>query len=57
MVLYDLPRDRNWIYQAVLMVSTWMWGIYQILVMYLCAYYGGHKPLMSCGSKDFLATF
>ncbi|GJE93893.1 hybrid sensor histidine kinase/response regulator [Phanerochaete sordida] len=57
MVLWDFPRDRNWIYQIVLMFATWMWGVFQILVMYLCAYYGGHRPFMSCGTKDFLATF
>ncbi|KIP07108.1 hypothetical protein PHLGIDRAFT_30145 [Phlebiopsis gigantea 11061_1 CR5-6] len=57
MVLYDLPRDHNWIYQTLLTISTWMWGCYQILTMYLCAYYGGHRAVISCGTKDFLATF
>lgn len=57
MVLWDFPRDRSWVYQIVLTISTWMWGVFQILVMYLCAYYGGHKRYMWCGTKDFLATF
>ncbi|THG98478.1 hypothetical protein EW026_g3717 [Hermanssonia centrifuga] len=57
MVLYDFPRDRPILYQTVLTFSTWMYGIYQILFMFMCAYYGHHKAIMSCGSKDFLATF
>lgn len=57
MVLYDFPRDRKFIYQLFLTVSTWMWAFYLLLVMYMCAYYGHRKALFSCGSKDFLATF
>ncbi len=33
MVIYDWPRDRNIIYQVVLVFAIWVWAIYQILFM------------------------
>ena len=35
MVIYDWPRDRNCIYQIVLVVAIWMWSVYQILFMWV----------------------
>ncbi|KAF7795011.1 hypothetical protein EIP86_006155 [Pleurotus ostreatoroseus] len=61
MVLWDFPRDRPWIYQSVLTVSAWQYGVYQILFMYLCDYYGPSSAiphsLFNCGNRDFLPTF
>lgn len=33
MVVYDCPRDRQIIYQAVLVVAIWMWSVYQLIFM------------------------
>ncbi|TFK48812.1 hypothetical protein OE88DRAFT_1663992 [Heliocybe sulcata] len=57
-IMYDFPRDRPLLYQSWLLVATWMWGIYQILFMYLCGYYTADQDwLFKCGTKDFVGTF
>ena len=52
MVVFDLPRNHRIIYQAFLSISTWMWAIYLISVMFTCGFYTPHKG--DCGTKDFL---
>ncbi|TFK80548.1 hypothetical protein K466DRAFT_605244 [Polyporus arcularius HHB13444] len=49
MVIYDWPRDRNIIYQVVLVFAIWVWAIYQILFMYLCGQYNPSRSKFSCG--------
>ena len=53
------PRDRPMLYQTFLSISTWSWGIYQLVFMRLCNYYLGadHPGIYQCQGKDFLATF
>ncbi|KAH8833060.1 hybrid sensor histidine kinase [Flagelloscypha sp. PMI_526] len=36
MNIYDLPRRHSIIYQVFLLLSTWSWGLYQILFLFLC---------------------
>lgn len=59
LVIYDWPRDRPVTYQIALSVSTWSWGIYQLIFIRLCNFYLGpdHPGLYSCQNKDFLSTF
>ncbi|KAI0747292.1 hypothetical protein BC629DRAFT_1585210 [Irpex lacteus] len=52
MIVFDLPRNHRIIYQAFLSISTWMWAIYLICVMFTCGFYTSHKG--DCGTKDFL---
>ena len=33
LVILDWPRDRTRIYQSVLVVSVWMWSMYQVVFM------------------------
>ncbi|KZT19596.1 hypothetical protein NEOLEDRAFT_1158991 [Neolentinus lepideus HHB14362 ss-1] len=56
-VMYDFPRDRPVFYQCWLVVAIWMWGIYQVLYMYMCGWYTSKDYLFTCGSKDFIGTF
>ncbi|CAL1717262.1 unnamed protein product [Somion occarium] len=37
MVLWDWPRDRPTIYQIFLAISTWQWGLYNIIFIYTSA--------------------
>ncbi|CDO68388.1 hypothetical protein BN946_scf184815.g35 [Trametes cinnabarina] len=57
MVVYDWPRDRNVVYQCVLVFSIWMWSIYQIIFMYLCGQYNGAHSHFTCNNKDYLTLF
>ncbi|KAI0339670.1 hypothetical protein BDW22DRAFT_1455391 [Trametopsis cervina] len=57
MILFDFPRRRRLVYQVTLTVSTWMWAVYLLLVMYLCGYYKKETARFDCGTKDFLAMF
>lgn len=33
MVIYDWPRDRTVIYQVILVISVWIWSLYQVIFM------------------------
>ncbi|KAI0773246.1 hypothetical protein BD413DRAFT_473180 [Trametes elegans] len=57
MVIFDWPRDKNVIYQMVLVFSTWMWSLYQIIFIYLCGQYNPARSQFSCGGKDYLTLF
>ncbi|KAI0738700.1 hypothetical protein C8Q80DRAFT_1113412 [Daedaleopsis nitida] len=57
MVIYDWPRDRNTIYQSVLVFSTWVWSIYQVVFMYVCGQYNASHAFFSCNGKDYLTLF
>lgn len=58
MVIMDFPRDQPLIYQAFLAMSTWSWGIYQVIFIELCNYYELPTPgIYPCQGKDFLSTF
>ncbi|ETW78710.1 sensor histidine kinase-like protein [Heterobasidion irregulare TC 32-1] len=57
MVMYDWPRDRPNVYQAVLVFSIWSWAVYQVLFMYYCDYFLNIQPLFTCGHKDFISLF
>ncbi|OSD04719.1 hypothetical protein PYCCODRAFT_1363220 [Trametes coccinea BRFM310] len=57
MVIYDWPRDRNTVYQCVLVFSTWMWSIFQIIFMYLCGQYNPAHSHFNCNGKDYLTLF
>ncbi|TFK80701.1 hypothetical protein K466DRAFT_605115 [Polyporus arcularius HHB13444] len=57
MVIYDWPRDRNIIYQVVLVFAIWVWAIYQILFIYLCGQYNPSRSKFSCNGKDYLTLF
>ncbi|KAH9893343.1 hypothetical protein C8Q73DRAFT_746102 [Cubamyces lactineus] len=57
MVIYDWPRDRNIIYQIVLVFSIWIWSIYQIIFMYLCGQYNAAHSHFTCNGKDYLTLF
>ena len=35
MILWDWPRDRPIFYQIWLGVSTWQWGLYNLIFMYV----------------------
>ncbi|KZT07233.1 uncharacterized protein LAESUDRAFT_742984 [Laetiporus sulphureus 93-53] len=55
-VMWDFPRDREIFYQIWLSFATWMWAIYQIILMYIVGYYGS-PALLNKGNKDFLTLF
>lgn len=57
MVIYDFPRDRALAYQSFLVLSTWSWGIYQLVSINICHFYTKTPTKFSCGTKDFLSTF
>ena len=58
LVIYDWPRDRNITYQIALSISTWSWGVYQLVFIRLCDFYRPtHPALYSCQGKDFLSVF
>ncbi|KAI0701496.1 hypothetical protein BC835DRAFT_213923 [Cytidiella melzeri] len=58
MVMFDFPRDRPILYQVVLGLSTWAWGVYQVIFIHICNYYHQDVPgLYPCQGKDFLSTF
>ncbi|KAI0352098.1 hypothetical protein OH77DRAFT_816660 [Trametes cingulata] len=57
MVICDWPRDRNTIYQVVLVISIWVWSIYQVLFMYLCGQYNSAHSHFTCNNKDYLTLF
>ncbi|KAH9930211.1 uncharacterized protein B0H18DRAFT_1116910 [Fomitopsis serialis] len=55
-VMYDFPRDRPTFYQCWVTVAIWQWALYNIILMYLCGYYGNERTLY-CGTRDFLTLF
>ncbi|RPD73184.1 hypothetical protein L226DRAFT_466050 [Lentinus tigrinus ALCF2SS1-7] len=57
MVVYDWPRDRNVIYQIVLVFAIWTWSVYQIIFMYLCGQYHPSRSRFTCNNKDYLTLF
>ncbi|KAI0769211.1 hypothetical protein BC629DRAFT_1292280 [Irpex lacteus] len=58
LVIFDFPRDRPLIYQVFLAMSTWGWGIYQVVFIHICNFYHQDEPgLYPCQGKDFLSTF
>ncbi|KAI1791886.1 hypothetical protein LXA43DRAFT_888392 [Ganoderma leucocontextum] len=57
MVIYDWPRDRTVIYQVVLVISVWIWSVYQIIFIYLCGQYNMAHSFFSCHGKDYLTLF
>ncbi|KAH7108443.1 hypothetical protein BKA62DRAFT_682198 [Auriculariales sp. MPI-PUGE-AT-0066] len=63
MIIFDFPRDRPVIYQLLLTVTVWMWACYSFIFIWGCGFYTKnlnpepYKPIFSCGSKDFIATF
>ncbi|KAI0042739.1 hypothetical protein FA95DRAFT_1598309 [Auriscalpium vulgare] len=57
MIMYDWPRDRPNSYQVVLSIAIWMWGLYQVLFIFLCGRYNDKHSHFTCGNKDFLALF
>ncbi|KAI0689456.1 hypothetical protein C8T65DRAFT_746171 [Cerioporus squamosus] len=54
MVIYDWPRDRNFIYQSVLVFAIWIWSTYQVIFIYLCGQYNPSHSKFSCNNKDYL---
>ncbi|KAI8995219.1 hypothetical protein BD414DRAFT_234700 [Trametes punicea] len=56
-VILDWPRDRNIIYQTILLCSIWIWALYQILFMYLCGQYNPARSHFTCNNKDYLTLF
>jgi osomolarity two-component system sensor histidine kinase SLN1 len=56
-VIYDFPRDHPTFYQIWLTCSVWMWGLYSILFMFLCGFYGEPHSNLNCGQKDFVGVF
>ncbi|KAI0091492.1 hypothetical protein BDY19DRAFT_629129 [Irpex rosettiformis] len=52
MIVFDLPRNHRIIFQVFLSISTWMWAIYLVAIMYTCGFYTQHRD---CGTKDFLS--
>ncbi|KAI0364370.1 hypothetical protein BV20DRAFT_974568 [Pilatotrama ljubarskyi] len=57
MVIFDWPRDRNTIYQCVLVFSIWVWSVYQVIFMYLCGQYHPARSRFTCNNKDYLTLF
>ncbi|KAI0628055.1 hypothetical protein C8Q77DRAFT_1245956 [Trametes polyzona] len=57
MVIFDWPRDRNILYQFVLVFSVWVWSVYQIIFMYLCGQYNPARSRFTCNNKDYLTLF
>ncbi|TFK29581.1 hypothetical protein FA15DRAFT_663722 [Coprinopsis marcescibilis] len=56
MVMYDWPRDRQYIYQAFLIASIWCWSFYNVIYINICGYYS-RPGTANCHGRDFLATF
>ncbi|KAF8621809.1 hypothetical protein AX15_007483 [Amanita polypyramis BW_CC] len=54
MVIYDWPQRRPIIYQAMVIVSIWIWSFYQIIIILYCGFYSQHSR---CQDRDFLGTF
>ncbi|KAI0831876.1 hypothetical protein BC628DRAFT_1407464 [Trametes gibbosa] len=57
MVIFDWPRDRNNLYQLILVFAVWVWSVYQIIFMYLCGQYNPGRSLFTCNGKDYLTLF
>ncbi|PIL24591.1 hypothetical protein GSI_12475 [Ganoderma sinense ZZ0214-1] len=57
MVIYDWPRDRTFIYQIILVISVWIWSVYQIIFMYFCGQYNPSHAYFTCRGKDYLNLF
>ncbi|KIP07109.1 hypothetical protein PHLGIDRAFT_71543 [Phlebiopsis gigantea 11061_1 CR5-6] len=51
LVIYDWPRDRNITYQIALSISTWSWGVYQLVFIRLCDYTTGLQTIALFGLK------
>ncbi|EJD07512.1 uncharacterized protein FOMMEDRAFT_150045 [Fomitiporia mediterranea MF3/22] len=58
LVMFDFARDRPYIYNTAVILSTWAWSVFQVVEIFLCGYYSGHSLYgLSCGTKDFLSLF
>jgi osomolarity two-component system sensor histidine kinase SLN1 len=53
-VIYDWPRDHDFLYQIYISVAVWGWSLYQLFFMFLCGFYGPAHANLSCGTKDFI---
>ncbi|KAF8509178.1 hypothetical protein BU17DRAFT_56291, partial [Hysterangium stoloniferum] len=56
LVAYDWPRTRPNVWQVYVAFCASIWGLYQILFMYLCGFYS-HQHFIPCLTRDFLGTF
>ncbi|KAK7685740.1 hypothetical protein QCA50_011086 [Cerrena zonata] len=57
MILWDWPRDHPIFYQIWVGLSTWQWGLYNLIFIYLCGHYDQEHSRFTCGGKDFLTLF
>ena len=57
MVAFDMPRDKPWLYQPFLLLSTWGWGLFQLVSIHICHFYTHTPTRWPCNGKDFLSTF
>ncbi|KAL5536973.1 hypothetical protein ACEPAF_796 [Sanghuangporus sanghuang] len=58
LVMFDFARDRPYVYNTFVVISTWSWSVYQVIYIYICGYYSGQQKYgLSCGNKDFLSLF
>ncbi|KAH6915774.1 hypothetical protein BKA70DRAFT_469829 [Coprinopsis sp. MPI-PUGE-AT-0042] len=49
LVMYDFPRDRQYLYQSWVVLSVWCWPFYHVIYINSCGFYTNGW----CGGRDF----